>query len=227
MSIDSNSNTLFHYTNTKVKLLSILKNGLFPNYCMEELPFNKIIGIPMISFCDIPLTRADVHRGKYGKFAIGLTKDWGKRNKLNPLLYLFSELYTATDFTTVQFWHGLAKKYNGRDKKGDIITNYNENEWRLLLPNTPPSQWFTETEYTTWRGDSTKPKPKSTFTPSTFDVNDIRYIIVEKESEINDVIEAIIKAKRIGGNSVAKDDLSQKHILLTKVISIEKLNTDI
>jgi len=85
------TSSLFHYTKDLDTLKSILKEGICPNYCKEEYPSQNqcmIIGIPMVSFCDIPLKQTAVFRERYGNFAIGLDKEWGIRNGINPILYV-------------------------------------------------------------------------------------------------------------------------------------------
>lgn len=74
---NSHTSTLFHYTKSANKLLSILKEGFRLTYCLEEylLLRNGNIGVPMISFCDIPIHDSVEHSEKYGCYAIGLTKD--------------------------------------------------------------------------------------------------------------------------------------------------------
>lgn len=58
MNTTSNSNSLFHYTRTYDNLCGILRNGFKPKYCKETLLNGSIIGLPLVSFCDIPITRA-------------------------------------------------------------------------------------------------------------------------------------------------------------------------
>ena len=51
-------------------LKKILRDGIIPNYCEEDLSFDKtafVVGIPMASFCDIPITLLDEHNKRYGK----------------------------------------------------------------------------------------------------------------------------------------------------------------
>lgn len=74
---NSHTSTLFHYTKTANTLLSILKEGFRFSYCLEDyyLLGNSKIGVPMISFCDIPIHDSVEHSEKYGYYAIGLTKD--------------------------------------------------------------------------------------------------------------------------------------------------------
>ena len=82
--------TLFHYTKNIEILKSILKEGLIPNYCYEDLSYSnkdRGIGVPMISFCDIPLSKTNSFIERYGEYAIGLTKEWAYEKRINPILY--------------------------------------------------------------------------------------------------------------------------------------------
>lgn len=76
MHINSHTNTLFHYTSKLNNIFSILQSGLRFSYCKEQLTPDICIGIPMISFCDIPINRCIEHCQKYGYFGIGLSKDF-------------------------------------------------------------------------------------------------------------------------------------------------------
>lgn len=109
-----NASSLFHFTKKKETLESILSNGLRFSYAFESISpqitaninYSSIpkkvvegllketgIAIPMISFCDIPITRASLHMGRYGKYMIGFDKshltEWYK-NTINPVLYIHS-----------------------------------------------------------------------------------------------------------------------------------------
>lgn len=95
MSIIS-SNTLFHFTDSAQKIISILKNGFAPKFCLEEISVDLLFDInskeesavPMTCFCDLPLSRIDKHLKFYGSYGIGLSKEWGKKNGLTPLTYI-------------------------------------------------------------------------------------------------------------------------------------------
>ncbi len=71
---NSHTNTFFHYTNSLDTVISILENVFRFSYAKEEFHHGRIVGIPMISFCDIPITLSGEHKGKYGEFAIGIAK---------------------------------------------------------------------------------------------------------------------------------------------------------
>jgi len=82
------SNRLFHFTDKIENLLNILENNFIPHFSLEKIHNGALeIGIPMVSFCDIPLSQIEKHMKIYGNYAIGLSKEWGIENKLNPVFY--------------------------------------------------------------------------------------------------------------------------------------------
>lgn len=112
-----NASSCLHFTKTMATLKLILKNGLRYSFAFEELTndminnfnnefasdnyfFNptKIVSgdswgmaIPMVSFCDIPLTRAYSHAINYGKYIIGIDKPFllkYYRHFFNPVIYV-------------------------------------------------------------------------------------------------------------------------------------------
>lgn len=95
LSITISSNTLFHFTNGIHHITSILKDGFFrPNLSLEDLSFLKIeekVAIPMVSFCDIPLSQTKAHMRVYGYYGIGLSKSWGQKNGVSPVLYTYQD----------------------------------------------------------------------------------------------------------------------------------------
>lgn len=94
METNLSANTLFHFTNDKKNLLSIFENSFYVRYSLENfeglvnMPEPEIV-LPMVSFCDIPLSQVKRHTQTYGRYAIGLTKDWGMRNNISPVTYTF------------------------------------------------------------------------------------------------------------------------------------------
>lgn len=107
-----NSSSLFHFTKELDTLKKILVNGLRysfayeqyskeivnsylnPDFCAtDESEIENGVAIPMISFCDIPITRAWQHIEKYGQYMIGLNKTNFSRdtsNIINPVIYIHS-----------------------------------------------------------------------------------------------------------------------------------------
>lgn len=92
------ANTLFHFTNSLDNLEGILRNEFYPHFCLEDnhilfpkeiprLNYCKYEAVPMISFCDIPLSQISNHIKYYGDYCIGLKKEWGIENAINPVIY--------------------------------------------------------------------------------------------------------------------------------------------
>lgn len=110
------ANTLFHFT-AKEALLNILKTGFRPNYSLEMgLSFGSDVPellVPMVCFCDLPISKVERHINgydweyqgatyaskKYGQYGLGMTKDWGRRKRLNPVTYVAQESYVMEFLT--------------------------------------------------------------------------------------------------------------------------------
>lgn len=103
------ANTLFHFVWKCDYLMDILNRGFLPRYSLEDVSwrFSELInkntetnpiGIPMVSFCDIKLTQTKHHTSKYGNFVIGMTKEWGIKNKITPVAYHHKEFLTSRLF---------------------------------------------------------------------------------------------------------------------------------
>ena len=100
-SVNISSNVLFHFTDSKEKLISILKNGFYPSYCPEYGKHDLIdvntddspapaYAYPMVCFCDLPLFLIKKHLIRYGPYGIGMKKRWGREAEISPVLYVHS-----------------------------------------------------------------------------------------------------------------------------------------
>jgi len=162
------ANTLFHFTNKLENIKNILTHNFCPRYCLERLGFLSNeefdVGIPMICFCDIPLSQISDHVATYGNYAIGLKKEWAITNKISPIIYLHDDsktnqiliklvqdalsddnnklakskkvdLESISNFLDILFYCKTYKGEMWRDGKIiDDVTFYNEREWRYT-PN--------------------------------------------------------------------------------------------
>lgn len=115
--MNPSSDSLFHFTKKENTFKRILENGLRYSFSFESFPDSVVnnifckglfssniednnnitdrgIAIPMISFCDIPLTRVNTHSKRYGKYAFGISKDFLCKfygDVINPVLYADSD----------------------------------------------------------------------------------------------------------------------------------------
>ncbi|MGA2864719.1 MAG: abortive infection system antitoxin AbiGi family protein [Verrucomicrobiota bacterium] len=137
MSENISSNVLFHFTKSMGNLKSILKNGFYPRYCAEYTldPADRraayrrkhpMRAAPMVCFCDLPLSLILRHLKTYGPFGIGLTKQWGLRSRVTPVIYTHREAPTLRPILR------LAAK---ADKETDSTAASNS---RLLATYTKP-----------------------------------------------------------------------------------------
>ncbi|MBQ2292440.1 MAG: hypothetical protein II245_02060 [Bacteroidaceae bacterium] len=172
-----NASSLLHFTKTMDALKGILEKGFRFSYCCEDvsstinmnelhpvganffrpsLHINKHIAIPMICFCDIPLTRAKAHSDTYGKFIVGIDKNMALTifgDTINPVMYSTSEVIgrALNDLSVIKSkinnvkgcynykrslnqLIGNTKPFEGTFKGKENYCYYDEREWRMLLP---------------------------------------------------------------------------------------------
>jgi hypothetical protein len=173
MSDNISSSVLFHITGSMKNLKGILKDGFLP-WCCPEYAFDKkdehaireqrspSRAIAMVCFCDLPLALIRSHLGNYGQFGIGLKKEWGIQNGLEPVIYSHPNGQTRapmerltnmaindifdlgkTDGFDVELICNdldliiaFTKRYRGnpwrKDKFEKEVTFYDEREWRYV-----------------------------------------------------------------------------------------------
>jgi hypothetical protein len=186
----------------------------------------------MVCFCDLPLSRINNHLNIYGNYGIGLTKKWGIRNGISPVLYVHknSKSWKAihsivTSMTNAGFEHiekeninninrihSFIKIYEGKFLKKKIIKNYrfyNEREWRYVPTFKEHWSLLTPSDF---RKLSVKHKYLLYFQPE-----DIKYLIVEKESDVPKLFNWIMQTFK-------KTYMAKQ--LITKIISSESLKED-
>lgn len=102
--INANSSSLFHFTKRFNILKRIISDGIRFSFAYEtlaELIKDMGFALPMVSFCDIPITRTSRHKKKYGEYMIGLDKEFlidCYNEIINPVIYVHSvNLQKAVD----------------------------------------------------------------------------------------------------------------------------------
>lgn len=121
------ANTLFHFTRQKEFLTGILKNGIYIRYSLESygtiIKGKKELVLPMACFCDIPLSKVKEHTSKYGVYAIGLSKEWGIKNGLSPVIYTTEKSETAKILN--QLASDLGKMFDIYENDDDQVSTSN------------------------------------------------------------------------------------------------------
>lgn len=178
------SSSLIHFTEKLECLKGIIKDGFRFSYCKEEYPgalVNNIknqekkdfiptncclnenicntVLIPMVSFCDIPLTRSNIHAQKYGYYGVGIDRELARNiyPQLMPVQYMSSERFRlalneiSMMFTeskslnsqmvdSVKLIIGTTKVYSTLRKKTNVLC-YEEREWRVIHSDDGKSKW--------------------------------------------------------------------------------------
>jgi len=242
------SNTLIHMTSNKNSLKGILKNSFRPCYCVETLelknhPSKFSAAYPMVCFCDIPLSEMKTHLFKYGHYGIGLRKEWGKEKQLNPVLYFDKNSVLLNDFYSrfveiakdedkygeigVSFMQifSFSKNYEGKNSKLEVENHRysDEREWRFVpskeeLGDCPPYIPIRD-----FRSDEEKfmRKLKTKNISLNFTIKDVKYIIVSKDDEIEEILALLDET------FTDKKDANSLQTLKTRIITTEQILTDI
>jgi len=249
------SKSIIHYTGNINNIKGIINDSsLRLKYCNENIVFDSddqmSVAFPMVCFCDLPLSLAKDHITKYGSYGIGFSKEWARKNQLNPVLYLeqgstlsiylskqtdkildaihSKESFSKEDMDELyKFAHvlGFCKNHIGllsRKGKKEIqdYVFYDEREWRYI----PSQETLEESEMVVsgpaYAKNKDKFNSKLKGKSLLFDHNDISYIIVKTDKDIPEIVDCI-RSKYY--NKLPAPTL---HKLYTKIISVNQIRDD-
>jgi hypothetical protein len=224
--------TLFHFTDTFEKLSGILKSNFIPHFSLEDYGSFFLehrsqalkYAVPMVCFCDIPLSQIGEHVEDYGHYAIGLSKEWATRMHLNPVIYINRDSELSNYIFALV--NKSAKETKKKEKKDirDIVSSseilayckpyignitkigkpkkekvfYNEREWRYVpyLAEDFESPWrLREEEFLNEETRNSANSDLSKKVRLEFEPADIKYILISKEEEIIPLINKIERVK--------------------------------
>jgi hypothetical protein len=189
----------------------------------------------MSCFCDIPLSRISDHTDFYGNYGIGLTRSWGIRNSLNPVIYCPANSHiqdvsnylfdikvnseSEEDEHSNQFYKliSLIKPIEGRMViAGEVIEKefYQENEWRFV-PQIGKIIFYSDYEK-----DKTSENKKIEAHSLELAPQDIRYIFVKSDDDIPELVDFI-------NSKLGKYPLNDLKILLSRIVSLKALEIDL
>lgn len=246
------SNSIIHFTKSIDNLKGILENNFKLNFCEEIIKVqDRTVGImiPMICFCDIPLSEVKIHITKYGRYGIGLIKSWAQKMGLNPVLYVeqssnlsrslsssYKEFISKKkiDFSTwaenekniLDIFRYMKNYQSDLRSNGRIEKNYrfsDEREWRYVPDITSESPIAVPSKFY-------KKKLNEEYINELqnqikeirleFTPNDIKYIIIENEDEISPIVTILREAK---GKLYSYNDVER---LTTRILTTEQIETD-
>ena len=245
------ANTLFHFTSIGA-LKGILKNCFYPKYRKENLSVAtpriskyKASHVPMVCFCDLPLSRIRQHIEFYGEYGIGMRKEgWGIERGISPIIYLPEPSHSSIQFQNIaaeiglklknkddrkairkqlQNFYKYIKPYDGevwhkRKKRNVKVTFYHEREWRYVPEDFPViSDEMANSKLISRSNDEMKAKEHRLG----FETKDVKYIVVRTEGEIKRFAEFI-------QNSLSDETFkeNEKNLLISKLISAEQIKED-
>ncbi|MCS3791402.1 abortive infection system antitoxin AbiGi family protein [Aeromonas hydrophila] len=250
MSISSNS--VIHFTNSLDAIKGILKHNFKPKYCKEYILLGKYFSdllIPMVSFCDIPMSEIKEHIDKYGCYGIGLSKKCARTSGLNPVLYIDSNShlnrsleYSLTEYI-VNGMGNTAIHELGEDKlrlldilryvknyQEDLVRKtetihdyrfYDEREWRFVPEFSEEIRGcFDNSCIDEFKDEFEKSAKKLSNIRLTFHPDDISYLIIKEDREIHDLIRFL------------KDDMGSEYSykvierLTTRILTTDQIRGD-
>ena len=232
------SNSFFHYTKDLNSLKGILQNGFKVHFCKEAIYSadgkTSYAGIPMVCFCDIPLSHISEIKYAQSKIGIGMKRTWGIQHKLQPVFYYpnSKECHSTRmvieanrsfneDKSNIHAFGFLGISKPLYDLSLSKECNYIDREWRKIYESRNQYQWKTHIECDEFFMTG-KHSQKHVGSPLKFDINDIECIIVG-EHHIIGVHDFITHLSRIGGKELKTVSQTDKELLLSKIISFETL----
>jgi len=247
--IKLSSNTLIKCVKHYDHLLSIFNDGILPRWNLEDFSFlsdsNKDslrMGFPMVCFSDIPLSKLKDHYEEYGEYAIGLTKEWGMKNGINPVMYLSSKdslvnkyyikminsIFSKSGthpleykkFERINLIKGLRylKPYQGSQNGKDRLF-YDEKEWRYMPDTENESEIFCPESLfdNSNRLISEKKNKVLKKYALNFELEDIKYVILPNDLEVEKFYTYLKSDRKYKANYVK---------IIRKIITAEEIKVD-
>lgn len=229
------SDSLFHFIKNIDWLIEILRAKTFQaRYVYEELPSLKYkVGIPMKCFCDIPLGLIKKHLSSYGKFGLGISKNFARDNRISPIFYIHDNSDTLNRYLSSTKKADLLNPnysllpYIKLDeikrvtKSGTTISlrYYDEREWRYVPSEAKFVDFtgFDEDEIKKMKIEDENSKLHKDQYLLKFKYSDISYIFVDKAKDVDEINKEIRRFK-----------LSQREAdrLISKITTARQIERD-
>lgn len=142
-SFKQSANVLFNFM-PKLEYLTrkLSQLAMIPRYYEESIEYLELDGLekvafPMVCFCDIHLNRLTNHMGSagsevgYGRFGIGMDKNWGISNGVQPIGYINTSSSLINDYK-ISFQHALIQE--SHDIGDEVFRNYLTTQLLYIKP---------------------------------------------------------------------------------------------
>ncbi len=193
-------------------------------YLSSRVLENIEMAYPMVCFCDIPLSKIKKHIGVYGNYGIGLKKTWSQKKNLSPIIYTRKNARTSKNIEQMINWSAtnlnniiddenleklksfvsdfimFTKPYYGEmQREGKKIKRrfYDEREWRWI-PKIERKDTYIHLDKESFSNKEFRENANRIVAKHyklTFNPNDINYLIIDNDSEIDGFIERIEEIK--------------------------------
>lgn len=217
---------------------------------IEGKSTHREFAVPMVSFCDLKLSELKVHMSKYGSYGIGLTKDWANKKGLNPVMYVNRHCEFTDNFNNALYAiypnlskikknkkisyemkildaYRYMKNYEGTLVRAGLTDEKNfrfadEREWRYVpsLNDSEIEEPFVAISNMQTKKQKMEYNQKIKNIKLDFSPNDIKYLIVNSDNEINELIEHIRKVKKFYNADVISK-------LSSRILTKEQIDKDI
>lgn len=223
LSPEQSASVLFNFMDKLEWLIEIIENKkISARYCDEDIQYLELenlkkVAIPMKCFCDINFHKLDSHLKCYGGYGIGLSKEWGIKNKIQPVQYIVKSSETANMYKSafeeairkkgasslknylpmqLMYMKPIVGKFKNRTDENETIKYFtDECEWRFIpdltvlkLPQIIVDQSAIESKIYYKYNNAIK---NNDIASLSFEYNDIKYIVVDKSEDIDKLIECV------------------------------------
>lgn len=234
VAVTISSNTLFNFMTKYDFLIQALEKGLWPRYSVEPCWNGKHFAIPMLCFCDIPLSHIKKHIGEYGEYGIGITKDFARKHNLTPVVYVSPD---STMMSKIKYYVSsynkpsgkremdlneyllyFVKKTRGKNcgKKNQMF--YDEREWRYIPDTTQDVHLEVFDDLDSAIAEKDKLSTKTSNMRIQLKPDDITYIFVSTDTDKKKLLKKI--------DNIYMDNADVADLMKTKILTCKQIRED-
>ncbi|MGN2410363.1 abortive infection system antitoxin AbiGi family protein [Pseudomonas syringae] len=198
--------------------------------------------VPMVSFCDIPLSQIKDHLSRYGSYGIGLTREWAVKKGLNPVLYVQrrSNLAHSYENAVLHYEQDCAEHDDAIAAFNRIadIARYTKNYEEILERKGKSHGMYRFSDEREWRyvpeidsscemyyaGKNFDEDARMAASESVkdyrldFEADDIKYIIIASEDEVPSFVDSLRDLRRFSSREVER--------ITARVLTAEQIKSD-